>query len=72
MVKDVPENVIVGGNPAKIIKELDPDKEKVTRMDLFKDPVALEELYDYLDKIDLKPNHLLGWIRSLFIPSNKQ
>jgi hypothetical protein len=41
-------------------------------MDLFKDPVALEELYDYLDKIDLKQNHLLGWIRSLILPSNKQ
>ena len=41
-------------------------------MDLFKDPVALEELYDYLDKIDLKKNSLLGWLRSLVIPSNKQ
>jgi carbonic anhydrase/acetyltransferase-like protein (isoleucine patch superfamily) len=72
VVKDVPSNVIVGGNPAKIIKELDPSEEKVTRMDLFKDPVALEELYDYLDKIDLKPNHFFGWIRSLIFPSNKQ
>ena len=72
VVKDVPDNVIVGGNPAKIIKELDPNEEKVTRMDLFKDPVALEELYDYLDKIDLKQNHLFSWIRSLIFPSNKQ
>ena len=72
VVKDVPDNVIAGGNPAKIIKKLDPNEEKVTRMDLFKDPVALEELYDYLDKIDLKPNHLFGWIRSLIFPSNKQ
>ena len=46
VVKDVPDNVIVGGNPSKIIKELDPSKEKVTREDLFKDPKALEELYD--------------------------
>ena len=72
VVKDVPDNVIVGGNPAKIIKELDPQEEKVTRMDLFKDPVALEELYDYLDKIDLKENTSLGWLRSLIIPSKKQ
>ena len=41
-------------------------------MDLFKDPVALEELYDYLDKIDLKENSSLGWLRSLIIPSKKQ
>ena len=59
-------------NPAKIIKELDPQEEKVTRIDLFKDPVALEELYDYLDKIDLKENTSLGWLRSLIIPSKKQ
>ena len=72
VVKDVPENVIVGGNPAGIIKELEPKKQKVTRMDLFKDPKALEELYDYLDKIDLKQNNILSWIRSLLIPSNKQ
>lgn len=72
VVKDVPDNVIVGGNPAGIIKELEPKKQKVTRMDLFKDPKALEELYDYLDKIDLKQNNILSWIRSLLIPSNKQ
>ncbi len=55
-----------------VIKNLDHNEEQVTRMDLFKDPAALEELYDYLDKIDLKQNHFLGWIRSLFFPSKKQ
>jgi len=71
VVKDVPDNVIVGGNPSKIIKELDPSKEKVTREDLFKDPKALEELYDYLDKINLKNNSFFGWLKSLTFPSNK-
>ena len=71
VVKDVPDNVIVGGNPSKIIKELDPSKEKVTREDLFKDPKALEELYDYLDKINLKNNSFLGWLKSLTFPSKK-
>ena len=71
VVKDVPDNVIVGGNPSRIIKELDPSKEKVTREDLFKDPKALEELYDYLDKINLKNNSFFGWLKSLTFPSNK-
>tara|TARA_B100000586_G_C19690974_1_gene253484 strand:- start:102 stop:500 length:399 start_codon:yes stop_codon:yes gene_type:complete len=71
VVKDVPDNVIVGGNPSKIIKELDPSKEKVTREDLFKDPKGLEELYDYLDKINLKNNSFFGWLKSLTFPSNK-
>ena len=26
---------------------------------------------DYLDKIDLKKNSLIGWLRSRIIPSNK-
>ena len=71
VVKDVPDNVIVGGNPSKIIKELDPSEGMVTRMDLFKDPKALEELYDYLDKINLKKNKFMGWLRSLTFPSKK-
>ena len=71
VVKDVPANVIVGGNPSKIIKELDPSQNMVTRMDLFKDPKALEELYDYLDKINLKKNNFIGWLRSLTFPSKK-
>ena len=71
VVKDVPDNVIVGGNPSKIIKELDPSKEKVTREDLFKDPKALAALDDYLDKINLKNNSFFGWLKSLTFPSNK-
>ena len=71
VVKDVPANVIVGGNPSKIIKELDPSHNMGTRMDLFKDPKALEDLYDYLDKINLKKNNFIGWLRSLTFPSKK-
>ena len=42
-------------------------------MDLFKDPVALEELYDYLDKIDLKQNSLLVncFVLSQSYPNNR-
>jgi acetyltransferase-like isoleucine patch superfamily enzyme len=69
VVKDVPPNVIVGGNPAKIIKELDPEKEAFTRIELFKDPQALEDLYDHLDKYDLKKNSLFGWLKSKIYPS---
>ncbi len=70
VVKDVPENVIVGGNPAKIIKELDPDMEAFTRIDLFKDPKGLEDLYDHLDRIDLVNNSFLGWLKSIIKPDN--
>jgi|TARA_B110000438_G_scaffold303671_1_gene366396 acetyltransferase-like isoleucine patch superfamily enzyme len=69
VVKDVPPNVIVGGNPAKIIKELDSEKDAFTRIELFKDPQALEDLYDHLDQYDLKKNSLFGWLKSKIYPS---
>ena len=46
---DVPDNVVVGGNPANIIKELDPTIDGITRMKLFEDPEGLRDLYDQID-----------------------
>jgi len=66
VVKDVPANVVVGGNPAKIIKELDPSIQGLTRIELFKDPLGLKDLYDDIDLYTLKSNSLLGYLRSIF------
>ena len=66
VVKDVPANVVVGGNPAKIIKELDPSIAGLTRMELFKDPLGLEDLYEQIDRYTLKNNSLFGYLRSIF------
>ena len=71
VVKDVPDNVIVGGNPAKVIKDLDSNEEMHTRNDLFSDRKSLDELYDYLDKINLKENNTLNFLKSLLAPSKK-
>jgi tetrahydrodipicolinate N-succinyltransferase len=66
VVKDVPDNVVVGGNPAKIIKELDPSIEGLTRIELFKDPLGLEDLYDQIDLYTLKNNSFLDYLKSVF------
>lgn len=71
VVKDVRSNVIVGGNPAKVIKELDPSKESFTRIDLFKNPKSLEDLYDKLDRLDLKKNSFLTWVRSILFRNER-
>ena len=71
VVKDVPDNVIVGGNPAKVIKDLDLNEEMHTRNNLFSDRKSLDELYDYLDKINLKENNTLNFLKSLLAPSKK-
>ena len=70
VVKDVPDNVVVGGNPAKIIKELDPSIEGLTRIELFKDPLGLEDLYDQIDLYTLKNNSFLGYLKSVFFRKN--
>ena len=65
VVKDVPENVVVGGNPAKIIKELDSTIQGTTRIKLFEDPEGLKDLYDQIDKYTLKNNTTLNYLRSV-------
>ena len=67
VVKDVPDNVVVGGNPAKIIKELDASKEGITRIKLFEDP----EVYDQIDQYTLKSNSFLNYLRSKILRSKE-
>lgn len=71
VAKDVPANVIVAGNPAKVVKELDPEKDFTTRADYFADPAQLERFFDSVDKMVLEKNGFLYWLRVLFFPSTK-
>ncbi|MCC5887033.1 MAG: acyltransferase [Gammaproteobacteria bacterium] len=66
---DVPANVVVAGNPARQVKTLDDaDRPRVTRADLFADPVALAEQLDRLERYLLAGNSTLGWLRTLLWP----
>lgn len=69
--KDVPANVIVAGNPAKVVKAIDGEREMITRKDYFADPVAQEQFFDGVDKTVLEKNTLFNWLRALLFP-NKQ
>ena len=71
VVKDVPDNVVVGGNPAKIIKELDSSIVGLTRMKLFEDPDGLRDLYDQIDIYTLKNNTFFEFIKSKVYRSKK-
>jgi acetyltransferase-like isoleucine patch superfamily enzyme len=71
VVKDVPDNVVVGGNPAKIIKELDPEIDGTTRIKLFEDPAGLTNLYDQIDIYTLKNNTLINYLKSKYIRTKK-
>lgn len=66
VTNDIPENVIAGGNPARVIKQLDPDKKIITRKDRFSDTDAMTRALAAAEKESLKGNTLFKWIKSLF------
>ena len=68
--KDVPANVIVAGNPAVVVKALDPEIEMKTRADFFADPAGLEVFFDGVDKMVLQENGVLNWLRTLIKPNS--
>jgi acetyltransferase-like isoleucine patch superfamily enzyme len=62
---NIPPNVIAAGNPAKIIKQLDPDKPITTRKDRFSDIDKMNHALESAERKSLKGNTLFGWIKSL-------
>lgn len=68
VASDIPPNAIAAGNPARVIKPLDPDRELVTRASIFTDPPALEEQMDRVERYVLHHNTLLGWLRTILFP----
>lgn len=70
VTKDVPANVVVAGNPAKIVKHLDPEKGFYTRADFMADPMGQIKFFDWADGIVLKDNGFFNWLRTLIWPKN--
>ncbi len=68
VVKDVPANVIAGGNPARVVKLLDPNRTIRTRADWLASPGDLARQFAEIDRALLKDNTLRGWLRSLITP----
>tara|TARA_B100000212_G_scaffold325142_1_gene286579 strand:- start:465 stop:860 length:396 start_codon:yes stop_codon:yes gene_type:complete len=69
VTKDVPQNSIFAGNPAKLVKELNNEGFK-SRKDFFENPKKLANDFDMLDKYSLKDNTFLNWLKSIIYPDN--
>lgn len=69
--RDVPPNVVVAGNPARVVKELDTERGFVTRDEYFADPEALERFFDGVDRMVLEKNGFWNWLRALLWPSRR-
>lgn len=68
VTSEIPANVIAAGNPARVIKPLDPDRTLITRAQLFANPALLNEELMKVDRYLLKPNSMFGYLGSRFFP----
>lgn len=68
VVRDVPDNVIAAGNPAQVVRKLDPDEPLIKRQHWFADPDKLKRDIEKLDQENLYGNTFRGWIRSIVKP----
>jgi acetyltransferase-like isoleucine patch superfamily enzyme len=71
VTRDVPANVVVAGNPAAIVKQLDPSKGFTTRADYFADPAGQAIFFDAVDKMVLGNNGFFNWLRAVFFPTTR-
>ena len=69
VVDDVPANTIAAGNPARVVKRLDPQEKLTTRSNWYADPEDLYHRISQLDRNMLKDNTVRHWLRHLFSPT---
>jgi acetyltransferase-like isoleucine patch superfamily enzyme len=69
VTRDVPANVVVAGNPAKVVKQLDTEQGFRTRADFFADPEGLERYFDSIEKEILSKNGFFNYLRALLFPT---
>jgi acetyltransferase-like isoleucine patch superfamily enzyme len=70
VTKDIPANCIAAGNPARVIKTINPNRRMLKRELLFSDPEHYFYNQDQLDKYMLGKNRWWNWLRSCFKPTN--
>ena len=71
VVQSIPPNCIAAGNPARVVKELDPGQTFTTRKQWFQDPGLRNGGLDKFDREMLRENTLWHWLRYLLFPSRK-
>lgn len=65
----IPANCIAAGNPAKVVKQLDPQERITTRADWYADPTRLAREFIKWEQAVLKGNTFYGWLRYLLFPT---
>ncbi|MEJ2041438.1 MAG: acyltransferase, partial [Desulfosarcinaceae bacterium] len=65
----LPANCIAVGNPARVVRELDPGEDFTTRARLYANPAALAKNFIKWEQAVLRENTLFGWLRHLLFPA---
>lgn len=71
VTRDIPDNVIAAGNPARVIKSINPQRRMLRRETLFRDPAFYSYQQDQMDRYLLANNGWLNWLRSLLRPNRE-
>ncbi len=69
VTKNIPANVVAAGNPARVIKQINPNRRMLKRELMFKNPEYYFRNQDELDKYMLGKNSVWNWFRSLVKPN---
>jgi len=72
VVKPVPANVVVAGNPARVIKQLDPEKPRRTRLDMYANPEEVADFFDAVDREVLADNTFWFWLLTTIYPGARR
>lgn len=69
VAENVPANAVVAGNPARVVKHLDPSEPRTTMGALFQEsPQQVKARQKYIQHLALGKNPWLGWLRTLLFP----
>ena len=71
VVDNIPPNSVAVGNPARVVKDLEPSQSMRTRSQWYRNPEALFERIDRLDRSNLGQNSLIHWIGHLISPKRE-
>ena len=69
VTKNIPANSVAAGNPAKVIKTINPNRRMLKRELLFQNPEHYFYNQDQLDRYVLSKNSIWNWLRSLLKPN---
>jgi len=69
VVDDIGPNCIAAGNPARVVRHLDPDERFTTRAHWYGDTARLAREFVRWEQAVLRGNTVFGWLRHVLFPS---